>query len=86
MNTAEKNLMDILSSGRKPTADDLEAALHAVLTERNTLLGINKDMGGYLARMVTARLAGDGERILAVLEEFMDKHVQVTHKSNAQVH
>jgi hypothetical protein len=86
MSNAEKNLVEILSSGRKPTADDLEAALHSVLKERNALLSLNKDMGGFLAKMVKAKLAGDDVRILAVLDEFMDKHVEVRTEQDERVH
>lgn len=86
MSEEELKLAEILDSGRNPTADDLEAALYAVLKERNALLAINKDMGGYLARMVTDRMAGDIERILSVLDEFMDEHVEVRTEKSGRVH
>lgn len=77
MNHAEMKLAEILGSGRKPTADDLEAALHSVLQERNALMSINKDMGVWLARMVTARIQNDSEELVAILDEFMTAHVEV---------
>lgn len=99
MSDWKTEMADILSAGRAPTADELEEALAGALTERKALaaelaktvaankagMEVVQDMSVWLARLATAYITCDGEKLLETMDEFVKQRVRVS-VENAAVH
>ncbi|MYM80561.1 hypothetical protein GTP44_01125 [Duganella sp. FT50W] len=72
-----------LEAGQKPTYEQLEAALHGALVERNTMEQTVCDMARWLSRITVAHLDGDGSRLPGVVSEFIAERVKIKVEDNA---
>lgn len=69
------NLAVILAAGDKPSYDDLEAALHGALAEREQFRLEVERRGHWLSAMAAAHLTGESIEVLNLLDEFIKTDV-----------
>jgi hypothetical protein len=73
----ERAILDGYTAGKKPTYDELEAALLGALMQRNAAKNTVTAIAQSLADIVVARLNGDTLRVLAVIDAEIAKSVKI---------
>ncbi|MEO6917638.1 MAG: hypothetical protein ABI171_01075 [Collimonas sp.] len=73
----EQAIFDGYTAGKKPTYDELEAALLGALRERNAAKQTTVSIAGDLTEIVVARMRGDTAKVLAAVDAVIAKSVKI---------
>lgn len=86
MTTPMQRMEIMLSTGQKPSYEDLEDVLAQSLQERNAFERSAHDMACWMSNLVTAHLCKDALQVKAILDEFIEKKVKIVRSVSKEVH
>ncbi|MFZ6644447.1 hypothetical protein ACO0LO_01920 [Undibacterium sp. TJN25] len=86
MSKALQHLEALYEAKKKPTYDELEAALLESLAERNAFEGMVKDMSGWLSRLVHAHYRKDSKALVTTLNDFIQERVVIRDETKGALH
>lgn len=78
MTTWDQRVKESLEAGKKPSYSDYEEGLEHTLRELNAVKAVLRDISGRMAEIVIARMRGDTEAALEVIDEMIEKNVVVS--------
>ena len=73
-----QRLHDVLNANEKPSYELLEESVHGLLQERQGLLSTVTDMSKTFSLIVFARMNGNTEQALNLLDDVIEHNVTVT--------
>jgi hypothetical protein len=75
-----QRLHDVLNANEKPSYELLEESVHGLLQERQGLINTVTDLGKKLCGIVFARMNGNTEQALTLLDDVIEHNVSLMAK------
>ncbi|MFZ6872843.1 hypothetical protein ACO0LF_12320 [Undibacterium sp. Di27W] len=86
MKSALQVVFEKFEARKKPSYDELEAALHQALKERNAFEQTITDLAAWLGRLTHAHVTCDAIGLTSTMDAFVAERVKVVQKAENQIH